>query len=275
MISREKAMALYAAMVRCRKVAVEVNGPGREGVVVADATGWEAAIAGVTAELIAGDCVRAQQNSAIHPILREVRGEWEEEVRNGKERLLAGGRDSARTSATDEFDEAFLAASAFKTAKCGKVAVFFGDELELESWSRRLQQAARRSLPLVIVSRCALTTRPLVEANGHSVRKDAPAALAFGVPTIAVDANDVLAIYRVASESVGRARQRRGPTLIECLAFAQGDAAAAASRKGFADPIVEMEAYLRRKGFLNAAAPQEVGSERSGEIAPAPRMVAQ
>jgi TPP-dependent pyruvate/acetoin dehydrogenase alpha subunit len=279
LISREKTISLYAAMVRCRKIAGQVRSFAPEGVATPEASGWEAAMAGVTAELIAGDCVRAQQNSGIQAILREVQGEREKVDSAGEEAFSANERETATSQAPDQFDEAFLAASGFKAAKCGKIAVFFGEGLRLESWSRRLQQAARRNLPLLIVSRCAMQGSHPAAPSGTSARKDALEALAFGVPAIAVDANDAMAIYRVASESVGRARQRRGPTLIECVAFPQANAAAPAScdrpQASGPDPIVAMEAYLLRKGFLNAAARQGLESELRGEIASANWMAAQ
>jgi len=44
-------------------------------------------------------------------------------------------------------------------------------------------------------------------------------ALRCGVPGISVDAQDAVAIYRVAQESIGRARAGGGAALIECVPF--------------------------------------------------------
>jgi pyruvate dehydrogenase E1 component alpha subunit len=46
-------------------------------------------------------------------------------------------------------------------------------------------------------------------------------AAAYGIPGKAVDGNDVLAVYEVAREAVGRARRGEGPTLIECKTYRQ------------------------------------------------------
>jgi TPP-dependent pyruvate/acetoin dehydrogenase alpha subunit len=270
LISREKMLSLYAAMVRCRRIAERGNRSASGITAFQEATGWEAAIAGVTAELIPGDCLRAQRSSILDVILCELQAEdASAEIKHSRgteEKRPSLKPEPTSPHALDEFDEAFLAASAFKVARCGKVAVVFSEELQMESWRRRLQQVARRNLPLLIVSRCSAQV-VLAASNGLSKRIDAPKALAYGVPVIAVDANDALAIYRVASESVARARQRRGPTLIECLALTPADSAAAWQDGTQADPIVVMEAYLLRKGFLNPTTREGMESRLSSTFA--------
>jgi len=42
-------------------------------------------------------------------------------------------------------------------------------------------------------------------------------AIAYGIPGIQVDGNDILATYAAAKEAVDRARSGDGPTLIECV----------------------------------------------------------
>ena len=44
-------------------------------------------------------------------------------------------------------------------------------------------------------------------------------AAAYGIPGIAVDGNDVMAVYQAAGEAVRRARAGEGPTLIECRTY--------------------------------------------------------
>ena len=46
-------------------------------------------------------------------------------------------------------------------------------------------------------------------------------AKAYGMPGIAVDGNDVLAVYRATREAVARARAGEGPTLIEAITYRQ------------------------------------------------------
>jgi len=44
-------------------------------------------------------------------------------------------------------------------------------------------------------------------------------ALAYGIPGIQVDGNDILAVYVAAREAVDRARSGGGPMLIECVTY--------------------------------------------------------
>jgi pyruvate dehydrogenase E1 component alpha subunit len=44
-------------------------------------------------------------------------------------------------------------------------------------------------------------------------------AIAYGIPGIQVDGNDILAVYVAAKEAVERARSGGGPTLIECVTY--------------------------------------------------------
>lgn len=44
-------------------------------------------------------------------------------------------------------------------------------------------------------------------------------AIAYGMPGIQVDGNDVLAVYEATREAVERARKGQGPTLIECMTY--------------------------------------------------------
>jgi pyruvate dehydrogenase E1 component alpha subunit len=87
-------------------------------------------------------------------------------------------------------------------------------------------------------------------------------ALAYGMPGIQVDGNDILAVYTAAKEAVDRARSGRGPTLIECVTYRmtmhttaddprryRSDEEVESWRKR--DPIVRFQNYLVAKGWLS------------------------
>ena len=48
-------------------------------------------------------------------------------------------------------------------------------------------------------------------------------AIAYGLPGVQVDGNDIFAVYRATHEAVNRARDGRGPTLVECVTYRLGD----------------------------------------------------
>ncbi len=88
-------------------------------------------------------------------------------------------------------------------------------------------------------------------------------ALAYGMPGIQVDGNDVLAVYAATKEAVQRARSGGGPTLIECVTYRIMMHTTADDPSRYRteeevrvwekkDPLVRYEAYLEKKGVLPA-----------------------
>ena len=85
-------------------------------------------------------------------------------------------------------------------------------------------------------------------------------AQASGVPAITVDGNDVVAVYRVAQEAIGRARRGQGATVIDCKTYclnAHGGVEAERQWKE-RDPILKMESYLTAKGLFSLAWKREM-----------------
>ena len=94
----------------------------------------------------------------------------------------------------------------------------------------------------------------------HS-RTIAQKALAYGLPGLQVDGNDVLAVHAACREAVERARAGDGPTLIECVTYRLGvhttaddptkyrsaEEVEAWERK---DPLTRFGAYLQKKNLL-------------------------
>ncbi len=87
-------------------------------------------------------------------------------------------------------------------------------------------------------------------------------ALAYGMPGIQVDGNDVLAVYAATKEAVDRARSGGGPTLIECVTYRMMMHTTADDPKRYRkddevegwrkrDPLVRFQKYLTDKGLLS------------------------
>lgn len=110
----------------------------------------------------------------------------------------------------------------------------------------------------------------------HLVEK----AQGYGMPGIAVDGNDVLAVYLATKEAVERARRGEGPTLIECVTFRMGphsssdDPTRYRDEKLFEawkkrDPILRLRQYLTRKKWWSDADETAMQEEVKREIAEA------
>ena len=77
-----------------------------------------------------------------------------------------------------------------------------------------------------------------------------------GIPVIAVDANDAVAIHRVSQETIRRAREGHGPAVIACHIEADSNP----------DPLDFMENYLRQRNLWSTAWKERLVKDFSREI---------
>ena len=115
------------------------------------------------------------------------------------------------------------AALAAKMQRNGRVAVSFsGDGAANEgAWHEGLNAAAIWDLPAIFVCENNQYGASTPFKTAFKIDGVAQRAVAYGIPGVAVDGNDVLAVYTVTREAVKRARSGGGPTLIECLTYRQ------------------------------------------------------
>ena len=124
--------------------------------------------------------------------------------------------DKAKAEVKAKTTDMAAARQATEARQAGVVVVYaLVDEVPAALWKRALRFAAEQGLPVVFVA------LPAARARGGKARAGGVSALArgCGVPAIAVDADDAVAIYRVAQESIGHARSGGGAALIECVPF--------------------------------------------------------
>jgi pyruvate dehydrogenase E1 component alpha subunit/2-oxoisovalerate dehydrogenase E1 component alpha subunit len=101
--------------------------------------------------------------------------------------------------------------------------------------------------------------------------------LAYGIPSVRVDGNDVLAVYATVKEAVDRARAGGGPTFIESLTYRLGphsssddptryrDEAEPAAWKA-KDPLIRFGRWLASTGVLSEDAQAKLQEEIDQEI---------
>jgi pyruvate dehydrogenase E1 component alpha subunit len=158
------------------------------------------------------------------------------------------------------------------------VMAYFGDGATSEGdFHEALNFAGVWHVPVVFVcqnNQWAISV-PLKKQT-HS-RTIAQKALAYGIPGIQVDGNDVLAVHAASQEAVERARNGDGPTLIECVTYRLGvhttaddptkyrssEEVAEWERK---DPLTRFGAYLKRKRLLDEGLEEEVDAEIAAAI---------
>src|SRR5262250_3283926 len=158
------------------------------------------------------------------------------------------------------------------------VMAYFGDGATSEGdFHEALNFAGVWHMPVVFVcqnNQWAISV-PLKKQT-HS-RTIAQKALAYGLPGIQVDGNDLLAVYAATHEAVARARAGDGPTLIECVTYRLGvhttaddptkyrpdDEVKAWEKK---DPLTRLAPYLQRHGVSVDGIDAEVDAEIAAAI---------
>jgi len=100
------------------------------------------------------------------------------------------------------------------------VACFFGEGASNQgTFHEGINMAAIWTLPVVFVCENNLYAMGTRQSRVMTIENIADRAAAYGIPGVVVDGNDVLAVYEAAREAVERAREGKGPTLIECKTY--------------------------------------------------------
>jgi pyruvate dehydrogenase E1 component alpha subunit len=103
---------------------------------------------------------------------------------------------------------------------------------------------------------------------------------AYGVPSVRVDGNDVLAVYAAVSEAVARARSGAGPTFIEAVTYRIGAHSTSDDPTRYRsqeeveswmkrDPLARLHRHLAHTGLLDDDADAALERELNAEIAAA------
>lgn len=132
-------------------------------------------------------------------------------------------------------------------------------------------------LPVVIVIQnngWAIST-PTVKAT--KAKTLAQKAIGYGIPGIQVDGNDLLAMYVATSDAVKRARERKGPTLIEAITYRMGSHTTSDDPTIYRkdeevkkweqkDPIKRFKAYLINKGLWTEKKDENLQAKYNQEV---------
>jgi TPP-dependent pyruvate/acetoin dehydrogenase alpha subunit len=154
------------------------------------------------------------------------------------------------------------AALALRRLKLAGVVVVFAEAAEVKPslWREILRLAAEEELAMLFVALASGKGSKAAKLHEAFVLSDR--ATAHGVPGIPVDAADAIALYRVAQESIGRARAGGGPALMECISPLALRPLIKKQAGGFeADPVAWMGEMLLRRGVC--------GEDWIAEVAPA------
>jgi len=102
-------------------------------------------------------------------------------------------------------------------------------------------------------------------------------AIAYGMPGVRVDGNDLLAVIAVVEDAVARARSGAGPTLIEAVTYRRGGHSSSDDPSAYRDPaepkhwedkdpIERWRRHLERRGLWSQAVHDEYQQQITDEL---------
>jgi pyruvate dehydrogenase E1 component alpha subunit len=240
-LSRAQQREAYRRMLRIRRfeeegtrlyTAGEIPGAYHASI------GHEAAIVGACIALRDDDAMTGTHRSHGHPIgkgadLKALMAEL-----MGKETGICKGRGGSMHLADNSVgiigESAIVGGGIPLATGCGLSAkvrgtdqvclCFFGDgAVNQGTFHESLNMASLWKLPVIYL--CENNQYAIVTAlaRSHGQPDIAGRAAAYGMPGVAVDGQDVSAVYEATSEAVVRARRGEGPTLIEARTYRFGE----------------------------------------------------
>jgi len=237
--SKAQMLALYRVMLTIRRTEeqfVKLYASGKLMGGVHTYIGEEAVATGVSAHLRPDDIVFSTHRGHGHALAKGIPPREVIAELMGRVGGCSGGRGGSMHLFKPEIG--FMGSSGIvapaitlatggaytcKLFKTDRVAVaFFGDGASNNgAFHEGLNLAGAFHLPVVFVCENNLYATEVPFSASAAVPEVAPRAAVYGFPGVAVDGNDVLAVYDAAGEAVSRARSGGGPTLIECKTYRQ------------------------------------------------------
>jgi pyruvate dehydrogenase E1 component alpha subunit len=167
---------------------------------------------------------------------------------------------------------------AFKLRKEQRVAVtYFGDGATSEGdFHEAMNFASVLQVPVVFFcqnNHWAISVPREMQMASETV---AQKAIAYGMPTIQVDGNDLFAVFKASRDAIERARAGGGPSFIEAVTYRLGDHTTADDARRYRDqkevehwlardPLVRLRKYLEKKDLWSEEKQQKL-EERAKTI---------
>lgn len=154
---------------------------------------------------------------------------------------------------------------------------FFGDASTNQgTFHESLNMASIWKLPVVYVCENNGYGISISQKRHQAIKNVADRGVAYNVPGVVVDGNDVFAVAEAAAEAIKRAREGKGPTIVECKTYRQrghfeGDPGTYKPKEEQEswvkkDPIPRLEKYMLENGIVDEKGLKEVQAEIEGQI---------
>lgn len=236
-LSKQQVLSLYRTMAMIRRTEEQLARAHQAGLIHGAChtyVGEEAVATGVCANLRDEDAVFSTHRGHGHALAKGVSPAALMAELFGRATGVSRGRGGSMHLFSPEVGmmgtsgivgpcilQAAGAGYSFKLLNTDRVGVaFFGDGASNNgAFHEGLNMASVWKLPVLFVCENNLYATEISIANAAGNPNVAERAVAYGMPGVQVDGNDVLKVYEVAREATLRARSGGGPTLIECRTY--------------------------------------------------------
>ena len=157
---------------------------------------------------------------------------------------------------------------------------FFGDGASnIGRFHEGINLASVWKLPVIFVCENNLWAVSVPTSTSLAIQDVADRGVAYGIPGVVVDGQDVMAVYEAVGEAVTRARKGEGPTLIEAKTYRyrghfEGDAGTYRPKEEIEkwlarDPVNIFQEQLTKMNLLTEKQAEEIDKEALEEVAKA------
>ena len=277
-LSKSDLLSLYRQMFLIRRTEEQLVRAHQSGAIPGAChtyIGEEAIAAGVCAHLHADDVIFSTHRGHGHALAKGVSPRALMAELFGRATGCSGGRGGSMHLFAPEIGlmgtsgivgpSILMATGAgytFKLQASGRVSVaFFGDgAVNNGAFHEGINMAAIWDLPVLFICENNLYATEVPFATVSRNPSVAERGAAYGLPSIAIDGNDVLAVHEAAREAVQRARDGGGPTLLECRTYRTRSHSEGARDVGYRtveevdswkarSPITRFKTYLISEGI--------------------------
>ncbi len=264
LISNEKLLEIYSTMLKCRMLEERIHALAKtrkDTAALATRSVHVAAIAGASIDLLRDDTL-APSHGAFTPCF--AKGMQLRAVFTSVLRSKSLPRPSfsilnivpPSLTAPKQLERAMAVAAVYKSKRSKRVVAVFSSDASCaaQELDDAMILAGKKKLPVLFVHE----TKSHADDRLKRVRE-------YGFPGVAVEDDDAVAVYRVATEALAHARRGNGGTLIECKPW-PFDVKSAGKRRHAMHPVSKMEAYLASKGLFSRGFKSKLIAQFSREL---------
>ncbi len=236
-LSRGNQIDLYKKMIEIRLFEEKIQDLYARGLIPGSVhlyIGQEAVAAGVCVHLRKGDYITSTHRGHGHLIAKGADLKFMMAELFGRKTGYCKGKGGSMHIA--DFDLGILGSNGIagggipiavgaglssKMRGTDQVAVcFFGDGASNNgTFHEGLNFASVHRLPVVFICENNLYGISVSQKQHQAIQDISIRSVAYNMPGITIDGNDVLAVYQTSGEAIQRARAGEGPTLVECKTY--------------------------------------------------------